>query len=279
MKYEFELAEIEFRLIRDLIHEKFGIYLKDEKISYVKMKLYPRVCALGFSSFRDYIQHVKYGSDSREEMIKIVSLLTNNETYFFREYPQLAAFRDYILKDLREEKLAKKDKKLRILSAGCSTGEEAYTIAMILYEHGMFFWGWDVNIIGMDINEKALEVARRGVYYEKSFRMTDSSYMKKFFSPNCGDYEAKNVLKKMIRFISGNIMEQDLGDDMQNFDAIFCRNVLIYFTDEKLKLALKNFHRALRAGGYLLLGHSETLTGVFDEFKAIRYPETIVYKK
>lgn len=279
MIYQFHLTEMEFRLFRDFIHEKFGIYLKDEKRSFLQMKLHPRVNALGLNSFSEYFQLVKYGPDGARELSRMISYLTNNETYFFRETPQLDVFRDVLLPELREKKLARNEKKIRILSAGCSTGEEVYTLAMLAFETGGFFWGWDLQITGMDIDEKALETARGGVYYDRSFRMTDNGYRKKFFAPNSGNFETRDNIKRLTSFVSGNIAEPRIWEAHGNFDIIFCRNVLIYFSDAKIKTVIDNFSKALEAGGYLLLGHSETLTGMSNDFEPKRFPETIIYRK
>lgn len=279
MKYQFELTDVEFRLVREFIHERFGIYLKDEKRLFVQMRLYPRVMNLGLSSFNDYINHFKYGADRDREVSRVISMLTNNETYFFRELPQLIAFRDFLLKELHESKISSGHKSMKILSAGCSTGEEVYTLAMLAYETGSFFWGWDMHIMGMDISENALETARRGVYYPRSFRMTDPKYLAKFFSSNCENHSAKDSIRRMTSFVPGNITDPADWEDKKGFDIIFCRNVLIYFSEDKVKAAVENFHNALNPGGYLLLGHSETLTGIYDEFEAKRFPQTIVYKK
>ncbi|UCD83220.1 MAG: protein-glutamate O-methyltransferase CheR [Deltaproteobacteria bacterium] len=278
MIYQFELSELEFRLFRDFIHEKFGIYLKDEKISFIQMKLYPRVLSLGLSSFGDYLNLIKYDPDGEKELSRMVSLLTNNETYFFRELPQLKVFRDVLLPQLREKKISR-SKKIRVVSAGCSTGEEVYTLAMLTFETGSFFWDWDVRIVGMDISETALEAARRGIYYNSSFRMTEPAYVKKFFSYNSGDYQAKDNIKRMTSFVYGNITDQQTWEGLRDVDVIFCRNVLIYFSEEKVKTAVNNLSQAMRKGGHLLLGHSETLTGISDDFELVRFPETFIYQK
>ncbi|MGA1839300.1 MAG: CheR family methyltransferase [bacterium] len=272
----FDLTEEDFRIIQDFIHDKYGIYFKDEKRSFIKMKLNPRFISLGLKSFSEYIQFLKYGPESEKESRRMISLLTNTETYFFRELPQLNVFRDFLLPELRKEKMTRNEKNIRILSAGCSTGEEVYTLAIMIFDSGIFFWGWDVGIIGMDVNERAIKAAREGIYYERSFRLTDPEYRRRFFTSNSGDFIVKDSIKRMTSFVSGNITDQiTIGD----IDAIFCRNVLIYFSDEKLKTAIKNFHMALRPGAYLMLGHSENLSGVFDGFETRRFPGTIIYKK
>lgn len=272
----FDLTEEDFRIIQDFIHDKYGIYFKDEKRSFIKMKLNPRFISLGLKSFSEYIQFLKYGPESEKESRRMISLLTNTETYFFRELPQLNVFRDFLLPELRKEKMTRNEKNIRILSAGCSTGEEVYTLAIMIFDSGIFFWGWDVGIIGMDVNERAIKAAREGIYYERSFRLTDPEYRRRFFTSNSGDFIVKDSIKRMTSFVSGNITDQITISDI---DAIFCRNVLIYFSDEKLKTAIKNFHMALRPGAYLMLGHSENLSGVFDGFETRRFPGTIIYKK
>ena len=276
MMYEFEITEQEFRLIRDLIHERFGIFFKDEKRSYIQMKLYTRLTSLGFGSFSEYVNFVKYDPHAGEELIRMISLLTNTETYFFRELSQLLIFRDHLLPEFKEKAIATNEKTLKILSAGCSSGEEAYTLAMLTHDSGSFFWGWDITITGMDINERALESARQGVYYERSLRMTDPAYQKRYFTANSGDFLVKENIRKMVSFMCGNI---STPLPVRDLDIILCRNVFIYFSEEKMKIDIGNLHDALRPGGYLLLGHSETLTGIFDEFETRRFPETIIYQK
>jgi chemotaxis protein methyltransferase CheR len=271
-----DLTEKEFRIIQDFIHERFGIYFNDEKRTFIRMKLSPRLITLGLRSFSEYIQFLKYGPDSRNEPTRMISLLTNTETYFFREVSQLNVFRDFLLQEFREEKIARNEKRIKILSAGCSTGEEVYTLAMLIFDSGKFFWGWDVEVIGMDINERAIKAAQDGTYYDRSFRMTDPEYKKRFFIQNSDDFIVKDSIKRMTSFVSGNIAGHI---NIRDFDAIFCRNVLIYFSEEKIKTAINNFHMALRPGAYLMLGHSENLTRIFDGFETKRFPGTIIYKK
>jgi len=274
-----ELSEMEFRLIRDFIHERFGIYFREEKRSFMRMKLASRVQSLRLNSFGEYLNHLKYSDPERQEVMRMVSFLTNNETYFFRELPQLFAFRDYLLPELKKKKQAEGNKAIRILSAGCSTGEEAYTLAMLVFETGGFFWGWDVQVIGMDINWRALDQAQRGVYFKHSFRMVDPEYIRRFFSENSGDFIIKDQIRRMARFQHGNITDPSTLEDLQDLDVIFCRNVLIYFSEEKIQAAIGNFHRMLRPGGHLLLGHSENIPGYFADFESRRFPETISYRK
>jgi chemotaxis protein methyltransferase CheR len=280
MSYEFGLSEIEFRLLRDLIHDRFGIFFQNEKYSLLRMKLYPRVVQLGLGSFRDYFNFLKFSDREGRELEKMISLITNNETYFFRESSQLLAFRDHVLPELKKQKSETGEKRIRILSAGCSTGEEVYTLAILAFETGNFFWGWDLQILGLDVSESALEFARQGIYYPRAFRMTEADYLRNYFSANGSEnYKLKESIRKMTKFIAGNITNIETWKDLGEMDIIFCRNVLIYFSDDKIKQSANNFYQSLRPGGFLLLGHSETLTGIFADFKFRRFPGTVAYQK
>ena len=279
MTYQFDLSELEFRLLRDFLHERAGIYFPDEKRSFVRMKLYPRAAGLGMRSFREYFTHLQFDDPGGREVSRMISLLVNNETYFFRELPQLTAFRDQVLPNLRGEKLHRNDKKIRIVSAGCSTGEEVYTLSILTFETGSFFWGWNVDIVGIDIDRQALEVARKGTYYLRSFRASDPKYLKRFFSENSGDFVAKDLIRRPTRFLSGNIFDPACWRELPDIDILFCRNVLIYFSPQKAREAILFFARALRPGGYLFLGHSEAFNELDNEFEALRFQGTIVHRK
>ena len=162
MDHDVELTEEEFRLLRDFIHEQFGLFFDDGQRASLRSRLLGRLASLDLRSFEDYYHYLRFGPERAEELERMVSHLTNNETYFFREPPQLQVFADHVLRALKERKARTGDRTLRILSAGCSTGEEAHTLAMIVYDSGQFFWNWDVQVIGLDVDQAALEKARRG---------------------------------------------------------------------------------------------------------------------
>ncbi|MDD5225206.1 MAG: methyltransferase domain-containing protein [bacterium] len=279
MNEPLDISDVEFRLIRDFLHDRFGIYFKEEKKSFVRMKLQARLIGLGMGNFGEYINYVKYQDRNGEEAIRMVAFLTNNETYFFREMSQLVTVRDSILSEIQGKKRGREEKEIRILSAGCSTGEEAYTLAMMVYENGNFFWGWDVKVLGMDINWRALEVAHRAKYFPHSFRMTDPEQKQKYFNENGGDYLVKDSIKRMVKFQYGNIADRKTWEKVGKMDIVCCRNVFIYFSEEKIQATLNYFSRILRPGGYLLLGHSENFTSLLAEFEPRRFPEAICYRK
>ncbi len=280
MSYDFDLTEVEFRLLRDFIHERYGIYLKEEKRAFVRMKLYNRVASRGFSSFGAYLKSVKEGEEKDSELARVIGLLTNNETYFFREEAQLRTFQDEVLEEIKKEKLdSGGERSLRVLSAGCSTGEEAYTIAMLIYASGAFFWNWDVQVVGIDVSQRALEAAQKGLYSERSFRSARPEIKDKFFKKNGDLYRVEEKIKKNVTFEPANLLDGKAWERLGRFDAIFCRNVLIYFSEEKISRVLDYFHEALGEGGRLLLGHSESLGAMVTDFAADRRPQTILYRK
>ena len=209
----------------------------------------------------------------------MISHLTNNETYFFRESPQLQVFADPILKSLKERKAQTGDRALRVLSAGCSTGEEAHTLAMIIHDSGQFFWNWDVHVFGVDVDAAAVEKARRAVYFHNSFRSVSPAVMERHFVRQGPGAQVKEGIRKLAHFQQGNIMEPASYEGMAPLDAVFCRNVLIYFSDEATLKVVRLFHEALAPGGYLFLGHAESLSRITDLFTPIRFQGAIVYQK
>jgi len=209
----------------------------------------------------------------------MISHLTNNETYFFREAPQLQVFADPILKALKERKAAAGERTLRVLSAGCSTGEEVHTLAMIIHDSGQFFWGWDVQVFGMDVDAAALEKARRGLYFHNSFRSLNPALMDRHFVGEGTGAQVREAIRRLVRLRQGNLLDPASYEGLRPLDAVFCRNVLIYFSDAAILKVVRLFHEALAPGGYLFLGHAESLSRITDLFTPIRFQGAIVYQK
>jgi chemotaxis protein methyltransferase CheR len=209
----------------------------------------------------------------------MVSHLTNNETYFFREMPQLQVFADHVLKQLKDRKTREGERSLRILSAGCSTGEEALTLAMIVHDSAQFFWNWDVQVTGLDVDEGALDKAQRGVYHPNSFRAVNPSLLEKHFVRQGPSAQPRDGVRRVVSFRQGNLLDPGSLVGLTPLDVIFCRNVLIYFSDSSTLKAVRHFHDALRPGGYLFLGHAESLSRVTDMFTPIRFQGAMVYQK
>jgi chemotaxis protein methyltransferase CheR len=242
-----------------------------------------RLASLDLMSFEDYYHYLRFGPQRTEELERMVSHLTNNETYFYREAPQLQVFSDHVLRAVKERKLAgpegDRQRTLRILSAGCSTGEEPHTLAMIVYDSGQFFWNWDVQVVGLDVDHLALEKARRGVYFHNSFRSLTPAQLERHFLRQGPGTLVKDTIRKMVSFRHGNLVEPASFDGLAPVDVIFCRNVLIYFSDATILKVVRIFHSLLPPGGYLFLGHAESLSRITDLFTPIRFQGAMAYQK
>ncbi len=277
--HDVELSEEEFRLLRDFIHERFGLFFDDAHRSTLRARLLARVSSLDLLSFEDYYHYLRFGPQKSEELARMASHLTNNETYFFRELPQLQVFRDHLLRSIKERKARTGERRLRILSAGCSTGEEVMSLAMIVHDSGQFFWNWEVELFGLDVDEAALEKARRGLYFHNSFRGLPPAIRERHFSQEGAGERVKEPLRRLVQFRQGNLMEAPSFEGLRPLDAIFCRNVLIYFSDQAIRKVIEHFWRALAPEGYLLLGHAESLSRITDMFTPIRFPGAMIYQK
>jgi chemotaxis protein methyltransferase CheR len=276
--HDAELYEEEFRLLRDFIHERFGLYFDDAQRASLRGRLAGRLQSLDLPSYEDYYQYLRFSPQRNEELGQLVTHLTNNETYFYRESPQLQVFADPVLRMIKDRKGRAGARSLRILSAGCSTGEEALTLAMIVYDSGHFFWGWDVHVLGVDVDEAVLEKARKGLYHTNSFRGVPPATIERHFVRQGTATQPKEAVRKLVSFRQGNLLEI-AGVAGPEVDVVFCRNVLIYFSDGAILKAVRQFFEILRPGGYLFLGHAESLSRVTDIFTPVRFQGAMVYQK
>jgi chemotaxis protein methyltransferase CheR len=275
-----DLSEEEFRLLRDFIHERFGLFFDDNQRGSLRTRLTGRLASLDLLSFEDYYHYLRFGPQRGDELQRMVTHLTNNETYFYREMPQLQVFAETVLREIKDAKSGGGDRTLRVLSAGCSTGEEAYTLAMIVYDSGQFFWNWDVQVIGMDVDQVALEKARRAVYHHNSFRSLSPAVKERHFVAAAGAAaQVKESIRRLVSFRAGNIVDAASYLGLPALDVIFCRNVLIYFSDAMILKVVRLFHDALVPGGYLFLGHAESLSRITDLFTPIRFQGAMIYRK
>ena len=277
--HDAELTEEEFRLLREFIHERFGLFFEESQRDSLRSRLAGRLSSLGLLSFEDYYRYLRFGPQRVEEEARMISHLTNNETYFFREAAQLQVFADVALRNVKERKTREGGRLLRVLSVGCSTGEEALTLAMIVYDSGQFFWGWDVRIIGLDVDPEALGKAERGLYHRNSFRAMTAAATERHFVKSAAGMQAKDVLRRMVNLRQGNLLDPASFEGIAPVDVIFCRNVLIYFSDATTLRAVRLFHDSLHPGGYLFLGHAESLSRITDTFTPIRFQGAMVYQR
>ena len=277
--HDAELSDEEFRLLRDFIHERFGLFFDGTQRGSLRSRLAPRLDLLGLISFEDYYRYLRFAPERAAEQQRMVSHLTNNETYFLREQPQLDVFSSHVLPSLKERRAREEDRALRVVSVGCSTGEEALTLATLLFDSGHFFWGWDVKVTGVDIDAAALERAARGVYHKNSLRAVTPAQLERHFVPEGDGVRVKDSIRKLVSFRPGNLLEPSAYEGLSPLDTVFCRNVLIYFSDEAIQRAVQLFHAILAPGGYLFLGHAESLARVTSAFTPIRFQGAIVYQK
>ncbi len=268
----------DFELIRDFIWEKSGIYFETTKRQYFIRRLQNRMKLLGCHRMKDYYYVLKYDSTG-SEMLELMGLLTTTETYFFRNAPQLQSFEEEMLPAILQKKRETAKPHIYIWSAGCSSGEEPYTLAMILLETIPDIQQWKISIVGTDINTKMLAKAREGLYTARSLRDTPERYISRYFRPEGEYYRIAEHVKRFVTFRFGNLVEPQDAALIQNVDCVFCRNVLIYFNVDSSKKVVNIFYDNLARHGYLLLGHSESLYRITSIFKLVKLQHFLVYYK
>ena len=276
LNHHIELPDDVFRLLRDSIYKRTGMWFADSAKYLLQKRLSPRAKELNFDSFQKYFYFLQYDPRADTEFDQIYDLVTTNETYFFREPAQLAAFTEEIVPDI----LARKSiRKIRIWSAGCSSGEEPYTIAMLLEEGGWFTRG-QFEIFASDINQQVLAKARRGHYRESAFRATSQALREKYFVREAdGSWRIGDDIRNRISFGRMNLYDQARVSLLGHLDVIFCRNVIIYFDDASKRHVVSSFYNRLTDGGYLLLGHSESLISLSTQFKLRHLKNDMVYQR
>jgi chemotaxis protein methyltransferase CheR len=271
-----QLGTEEFRLLRDLFYEHAGLHYDDDAMFLFERRLVDRVEALGLDDFYAYYKFLRFEPRGPSELEEAIERLTTKETYFFRQEYQLRAFRDQLLPELAKVNASRR--RLGIWSAGCATGEEAYTIAILLLETGLFR-GWDLKVVGSDICRGSVAAARRGIYREAAFRTTSQELRTQYFTDVGEGAEVAPELKKICHFGQLNLMDGGRAVMVGQVDVIFCRNVLIYFDMKSRRRVIDAFYDRLVPGGYLLLGHSESLLNVSTAFELVHLREDLVYRK
>ena len=212
-------------------------------------------------------------------MKKLFEVITTNETSFYRNPPQLSVFQNEVLTEVFAL-CRKQGRKLRIWSAGCSTGEEPYTISMIIHEMlKAEVASWDIRITANDLSDRVLESARKGIYNDYTLRTTPPDIAARYFVMDNGQNKIKQEVKKLVSFGQINLRDRVQVKRVERSQVIFCRNVIIYFDDEMKKRVINAFYDNLLPGGYLIIGHSESLHNITRAFKPIHYPGAIIYKK
>ncbi|MDY6843792.1 MAG: CheR family methyltransferase [Thermodesulfobacteriota bacterium] len=268
----------EYKLFSSLIKEKVGLRLEPRDYKRVVSQVSKRVKKLRLKKFSEYARFLSTGN-ATAEWEELINEITVPETYFFRDKNQCDVLRDHILVGFSR---SKREKRLRIWSAGCSTGEEAYTAAIIITQAIPDYKLWNIEIIGTDINQKSIEKARKGIYSKKSFRGVSEEIVDRYFNKKASGMSVNDPLRSLVKFSTFN-MKLDEGFlfpyRYHEFDLIICRNVLIYFEKMTAKNILRGFYDSLQQDGYLLLGHSETSFDLKEMFQQIRLNDTFIYRK
>jgi chemotaxis protein methyltransferase CheR len=270
------ISEEDFQKFREYFYRKVGIQFENSKRYFVDKRLVERINATGARDFRDYFTMLRFEA-SGQELQKLVNLMTVNETYFFREEYQFQCLVNSILGEITQHK--KDNTPIRIWSIPSSSGEEPYSIVIYLLEHWPGIEQWDVEIISSDIDTNIIENARRGHYSARSVQYLPVPLLKKYFKPNAGGYQISEDLRSAVEFTCVNLMDVADMRAYRKFDVIFCRNLLIYFDDLSRRQAAETFFDALNPGGFVCLGHSESMSRISSLFRVRKFPEAIVYQK
>lgn len=275
------LAVDQFRELRDIIYEKSGIFYTENKVYLLENRLGRRIKELGMASFKEYISHIRLQDGSSEEFHQIYNAVTINETFFFRYQAQLDAFKTKLLIPLIKERQVSGDKRLDIWSAASSSGEELYTIAIMVHEVlGIRIKEWAIRLRGTDISHRALKLAENAIYTKNSFRGAMSDHQKqRYFEEDGRMFKLKAEIKELAQFRYLNLNDSVELRKLRGLDFIFCRNVLIYFDEEMKKRVLRSMYGVLNHGGYFFLGEAESLHGISSSFAVEHFPGAFAYKK
>ena len=263
----------EHLLLNEVIERQFGLSFAPAKKEFLESRLRPRLQSLHLRRFIDY--YLLLQVDVEPELEHLARLITNNETYFFREVYQ---FEGLFAEGLAELRQAGWSGELRMLCAGCSSGEEPYTLNIYARQAGLVGGRWTIDAFDIDVDR--LKMAREAIYGVGSLRSTSEAQRAQYFSGFAADrWQLRRANREGVGFAYGNILDLDSFRKPQLYDAIFCRNVLIYFSEAAFQHAIANFAKALRQGGLLFLGHSESLIGRSDRFETVRLERCIAYRK
>lgn len=269
-------TEDELRKLCEYLYRRTGMAFNEAKRYYVERRVRERMAATGSPSFASYFAHLR--ADARDEIQQFVNAFTVNETYFYREEHQLKC----LTNELIGERVSGKGtgEPLRIWSTPCSTGEEPYSIAIWLLEHWSRVDEYDIEIVGSDIDTRVLELARAGFFGERALMHLTPELIGRYFEALPGGrWRIIPQLRDSISFTSVNLVEPEQTRRHGRFDVIFCRNVLIYFDDVSRRIAAENLYENLLPGGFICLGHTESMSRISPLFEVRRFADAIVYQR
>jgi len=270
------ISEDDFLKFKEFFYRKTGIAFDSTKRYFVDKRLSERIEATGNADFKSYFSMMRFEA-SGAELQQLTNIMTVNETYFLREVHQFECLVHSLLPDIVRRKVDHEP--IRIWCIPSSSGEEPYSIAMYLLENWPDISNCDVEIIASDIDTGMLVKARAGLYSARSVRNLPGAWLKKYFQPNGVDQQICDDLRQAVEFTRVNLNDLESTRGYRNFDVVFCRNLLIYFDDASRKQATETFFDSLKPGGYICLGHSESMGRLSSLYKIRKFPEAIVYQK
>lgn len=270
------IGDDEFQKFREFFYRKNGIQFDSTKRYFVDKRLVERIEATGSGTFRNYFTMLRF-QPSGEELQILTNLMTVNETFFFREEYQFQCLVKSMLPEITAKK--KPGSLIRIWSIPSSSGEEPYSIAIYLSELWPDIRHWDVQIISSDIDTDVLKRARAGRYSERSVQHLPARYLQRYFKLIDGEYQICDDFREVVEFTRINLSEPGDTRTYRDFDVVFCRNLLIYFDDISRAKAAEVFYDALNPGGFICLGHSESMSRISSLFRVRKFPDAIVYQK
>ncbi|MDR3762715.1 MAG: protein-glutamate O-methyltransferase CheR [Acidobacteriota bacterium] len=287
-------SESELKLLQTLIYQECGMYFDERRSHFLQDRLQRRLRACNMTSFYDYYRLLT-SREGRGELSALLENLTVNETSFFRNRPQLDLFQKTVLEEMLHRKQARRDWTIRVWSAGCSTGQEPYTLAMLMADALAYYYlrnplpypmptpkplipqPWRVEILASDINYSVLRAAQEGIYNEHHMESVDYAFRLRYFDKvGEGRYAIKPALKELVHFDFHNLKTEYLPP---RNDFIFCRNVMIYFDEAEQKRLIHKFWRCLNADGFLFVGHAESLFGLTEEYRMIHLNSGTAYAR
>jgi chemotaxis protein methyltransferase CheR len=288
-----QLSDAELKLLQSLVYQECGMYFDERRFHFLQDRVLRRLRACQLDTFYNYYRLLT-SREGKHELAALLEHLTVNETSFFRNKPQLELFQKVILEEMLRGKQARRDWSFRAWSAGCSTGQEPYTLAMQLCDALAYYYmsnplpydssaakplvppPWRVEILASDISYSVLQAAQGGIYPEKQMETVDYTYRLRYFDKIGDGYGVKKSLKELVHFDFHNLKTEFLP---QRNDVIFCRNVMIYFDEAEQKRLVDKFYRCLNPGGFLLVGHAESLFGLTDKFRMIHQNNGTAYQR
>jgi chemotaxis protein methyltransferase CheR len=287
------ITEPELKLLQTLVYQECGMYFDERRAHFLQDRLQRRLKACRLDTFYSYYRLLT-SREGRTELSALLEILTVNETSFFRNKPQLELFQKTVLEEMLRRKQDRRDWTIRVWSAGCSTGQEPFTLAMQISDALAYYYlrnplpfdmpvpkplippPWRVEVLASDISYSALRTAQEGIYSESQMEQVDYMYRLRYFDKMGDHYQIKRGVRDLVHFDFHNLKTEFLP---QRNDFIFCRNVMIYFDDAEQKRLIEKFYRCLNPEGYLFVGHAESLFGLTDRFRMVHQNNGTAYQK